>query len=240
MAVRYPGRALMMCVLVAVAAAGAYGDVAGFERYAVILQRKPFGAVLAAPPSGSRAPEPETPQTDPENPPRGAFVETLRMCAMTETDFGLRVGIVDIKSKPEVSYFLYEGESENGVELVRADFANERALLKKDGEEYYLNMNAGAAPPARVITPISEQNVVGSTAPRRVSYAERLRRRREAEAERLKKLEEKPQISGEQLEQHLQKIQMDAIRQGMPALPIPLTREMDDQLVAEGVLPPLE
>ena len=31
---------------------------------------------------------------------------------------------------------------------------------------------------------------------------------------------------------------MDVIRAGLPALPVPLTKEMDDQLVAEGVLPP--
>lgn len=30
---------------------------------------------------------------------------------------------------------------------------------------------------------------------------------------------------------------MDAIRTGKPPLPIPLTRQMDDQLVKEGVLP---
>ena len=31
---------------------------------------------------------------------------------------------------------------------------------------------------------------------------------------------------------------MEVIRKGMPPLPIPLTKEMDDQLVAEGILPP--
>jgi len=33
---------------------------------------------------------------------------------------------------------------------------------------------------------------------------------------------------------------MEVIRSGMPALPIPLTPEMDDQLVSEGILPPGE
>jgi len=33
---------------------------------------------------------------------------------------------------------------------------------------------------------------------------------------------------------------MEVIRQGLPPLPIPLTPEMDAQLVSEGVLPPME
>ena len=33
---------------------------------------------------------------------------------------------------------------------------------------------------------------------------------------------------------------MEAIRQGLPPLPLELTPEQDDQLVAEGVLPPQE
>ena len=31
---------------------------------------------------------------------------------------------------------------------------------------------------------------------------------------------------------------MELIRNGMPPLPVPLTTEMDDQLVSEGILPP--
>ena len=34
--------------------------------------------------------------------------------------------------------------------------------------------------------------------------------------------------------------QMELIRKGLKPLPIPLTTEMDDQLVREGVLPPVE
>ena len=31
---------------------------------------------------------------------------------------------------------------------------------------------------------------------------------------------------------------MDVIRAGLPPLPVPLTKQMDEQLVAEGILPP--
>lgn len=47
-------------------------------------------------------------------------------------------------------------------------------------------------------------------------------------------------LSGEALEKHLQEYQMQLIRQGQPPLPIPLTPDMDNQLVNEGILPPQE
>ena len=43
--------------------------------------------------------------------------------------------------------------------------------------------------------------------------------------------------TGAELEKHLQDYQMEVIRKGLPAHPIPLTKEMDDQLAKEGVLP---
>jgi hypothetical protein len=50
----------------------------------------------------------------------------------------------------------------------------------------------------------------------------------------------KPKYTGEELEKHLQDYQMDVIRQGLPPLPVPLTEAMDNALVEEGVLPPME
>ena len=42
-----------------------------------------------------------------------------------------------------------------------------------------------------------------------------------------------------EVRENLREYQMEVIRSGMPPLPIPLTEEMDAQLVAEGVLPPV-
>jgi hypothetical protein len=42
------------------------------------------------------------------------------------------------------------------------------------------------------------------------------------------------------MEHQLQEYQMQAIREGREPLPIPLTPEIDQQLVNEGVLPPAE
>ena len=43
----------------------------------------------------------------------------------------------------------------------------------------------------------------------------------------------------QEIRENLQEYQMEVIRSGMPPLPIPLTEEMDAQLVAEGVLEPI-
>lgn len=51
-----------------------------------------------------------------------------------------------------------------------------------------------------------------------------------------------PKLTGDALQQHIQQYQMDLIRAGGtkgPPLPMQLTPEMDQQLVKEGVLPPL-
>ena len=42
----------------------------------------------------------------------------------------------------------------------------------------------------------------------------------------------------QEIQESLRQYQMDVIRAGLPPLPVPLTKQMDDQLVAEGVLPP--
>jgi len=52
------------------------------------------------------------------------------------------------------SYFLHEGASEDGMELVRADFDNEKALLRKDAQEVWMDMtSATVATPAITFGP---------------------------------------------------------------------------------------
>ncbi|MCE9615686.1 MAG: hypothetical protein K8T26_15565 [Lentisphaerae bacterium] len=206
-----------------------------FTYYSVILQRKPFGepaaAAVAAPVAAQVA-------------PADSFVKNLRLCAITENAAGIRVGLIDLASKPPRSYFLYVGDTEDSIELVKADYTTERALLRKGSEEYWLSMDAtggggggASASPGSEVTTIA---AAGSPASRRTSYAERLRKRREAEEARLRELEAQPKLTPEELEKTLQQFQLDVIRRGEPPLPIPLTPEMDEQLVAEGVLPPQE
>ncbi|MBN1268122.1 MAG: hypothetical protein JXB04_00920 [Kiritimatiellae bacterium] len=210
-----PALSAVFCFLAAAATAAS----PGFERYQVILDRKPFG----------EAPPPEVvvkPLLASES-----FARNLRLCALLEVeDGGLRAGIVDQQTKE--SFFLSEGEVVEGIELVSADYENDEAVIRKGSEMAVLKMNAADIQP---LGP-AEQEARVREARSRPSYAER----RRAREERRRQPPPEPKYKGEELERHLQEYQMEVIRQGLPPLPIPLTEEMDDQLVAEGVLPPVE
>ncbi|MBT3295703.1 MAG: hypothetical protein HN919_06255 [Verrucomicrobia bacterium] len=213
-----------------------------FDRYQSILDRQPFGEIKA-----DVAP---TPRPGPVLPP---FTKDIKMCAILEDDSGIQVGFVNVAIKPPKSYFLYVGGSEDEITLVRADYSREMALLEKGGDEQWISM-AGPVDmaatmgdkatvaaraiigAARVSKPLSASaSRAKSRAAKTASYAERLRLRREAMKARAAS---KPKLDGEELKKHLESYQMDLIRKGMPALPMPLTDEMDAQLVSEGVLPP--
>lgn len=207
----------------------------GSARYQIILSRQPFGD-----PGRTQAAQEPAP-----TPPAESFAKHLRMCAITESAHGIRVGIVDIRSDPPKSYYLGIGDREDDIEVVDAHFEREAVLLRRGSEEVWLQMDGGAvvgmgagpsagppfAPPAAPPP---------SASPQRMSYAERLRQRREAMRQREREM---PRLTGEELKEHLKQYQMELIRargELGPPLPIPLTKEMDDQLVQEGVLPPTE
>lgn len=219
----------LFIVLCAVVSAAASANVErDFSRYRVILERRPFGAV--------EEPEPVEVAPTPVAPP--AFIQNLRLCAITEDTRGIKVGIVDAKQKPPRSYYLSIGEKEEGIELVEADYEEEAALVRSGGQEYWLYMGEQPVISSTASAPLglaSRPAQADNQPVKRESYAERLRKRREAMA---KRLTAPPKLTGEDLEKHLQEYQMDLIREGKPPLPIPLTKEMDDKLVEEGVLPP--
>jgi hypothetical protein len=215
-----------------------------FSRYASILDRRPFAAMALVDESANDV-------ITVEQPP--AFVKDLRMCAITESPAGLQVGFVNIKSKPPQPYYLYIGDSEDGIELVDADYVKEGVLLRKGAEQFWLYMRDGApasAPspvktsPARTTVPSRRRSSVGgvvrSATPRPSgsgpsgSYADRRRKRLKEMRERAAAARERSDLT---VEQRLQEYQMDLIRKGLTPLPIPLTPEMDQKLVEEGFLP---
>ena len=205
------------------------------SRYRPILDREPFGPI-PDPSAAKNATEPSS------KPP--AFVKTLRLCAITESGDELRVGFVDIKKKPFKSYYMRIGDIVDGIELLDADYDAETILLKMNDEEHWLTMESGvtssggASGPSVPAAPKKNGSKrLRASKSARESYLQRLKARREA----LKKKMSNPNPSGEEIKKYLQKYQMDLIRAGGtkgPPLPIPLTREMDDKLVEEGVLPP--
>lgn len=202
----------------------------GFERYAIILSRMPFGEapIEAAPPP---APKPVTTES---------FARAFRVCSITQSLGGdhIKVGIVD-KGSNNAVFILREGEeTEDGIKLVSANLADEEAVLQK-GDEIAL-LKLGEEPVAQL-----DRKQLASRKPsssQASSYADRRRERREEILERSKPkqpTERPPPIhTGPALRKHLQEYNMEAIRQGLPALPIELTPEQDLQLVKEGILEP--
>ncbi len=166
------------------------------------------------------------------------------MVAITESPAGVRVGFVNMRKRPPKPYYLYIGDSDDGIMLADADFDSERALLRKDGEQFWMTMGTGVAdapPPAEPDRPrrpsaprpaAQESPPAGGSA---ISYAERRRQRLE---EMRHRAQESRQASEEDVEKRLQEYQMQLIREGKTPLPIPITEEMDAQLVEEGILPP--
>jgi hypothetical protein len=207
------------------AATTAVADV-GFERYQIILDRKPFGDL----------PLPMT--VDPNAQPQVSFAQGLRLSMITEdTETGeQRVGFVDTRSNK--SYVLGVGESEEGYELVSADWDNEEAILRNGSEMALIKLTSGEVQsinPADQSKRIQDMQQNQSTRP---SYAERRRLRQEQMQKEAEVLKAAPKYSGDELAKHLYDYQMEVIRQGLPPLPIPLTPAQDEQLVKEGVLPP--
>ncbi len=104
-----------------------------FDRYVVILERKPFGAEAL----------PQAAVEPPKISPDKSFTAKYRIAAVTRDDNGvLRVGLVDVKTKQSV--MLGVGESIEGIEVVEADYVKERARLRRDPEDYWVSMSGGS------------------------------------------------------------------------------------------------
>jgi hypothetical protein len=243
---------LLFAILLAEAAA----SVPALNRYQVILDRKPFGAELL--------PQADASAGAPPVAPAEIAVNNLKMSAIVEADSShLTVGIMDVKNNK--SYMLAVGESEDGLEVVKALYAEEKALVRKDDIERWISMAgndapvgapgvaaapapaAMAAPPPQIPAPKYTARLVAAAGPglTKEEYAKtRASRPTPMSHVRRRMLAENPvfaKATPEQLDAYLQEYNMELIRAGGelgPALPIELTPEQDSQLVQEGVLPP--
>jgi hypothetical protein len=217
-------KTMFIALLGILAGPAAFGDTPDFERYQVILDRKPFGT---APPAEATAVT---------VPAQDSFAKNLRMSALLEMDDGtMKIGLIDQASNK--SFFLAVGDTEEGVELVSADYDKEEAVVRKGAEMAVIKLQSGEI---TALTPAEQQARLNAPPTRRPSYAERRLARQQQRQQAPPPPPEPPKYTGEELERHLQEYQMEVIRQGLPPLPIPLTPEMDQQLVQEGVLPPMQ
>lgn len=222
-----------------------------FDRYQVILDRQPFGSETA--PAGAGA-------TGGAASAAAAAVNALKMSAIIEDNSGqIVVGILD--PQQNASYLLKVGETENGIELLEADYTAERAKIRKDELERWISMNGdesqAAAPSAQPIVPAVTAKPRMARAARRAAGASVAKGMTREEYNKIKSklppprsakralmnLPDEEPMTPEEHEAVMQEYNMELIRAGGdlgPALPIPLTLEQDDQLVREGALPPTE
>jgi hypothetical protein len=192
-------------------------DDDGFKRYQPILDKQPFGQ--------------EPPEADiVQVPASESFARNLRLSMLFEGPDGTtRAGIVDAASKK--SYILRIGEPQDGLEVVEADVKTSEAMIRKDKEVALFKLEAGGGEP---ISRTEQSSRKSSYADRRRALLQKIEERQPPPAPQ----PEPPTLTGDALQKHLENVQMDAIRNGLPPLPMPLTPAMDAQLVKEGVLPP--
>lgn len=203
-------------------------------RYQLIVERQPFGS------------EP----LDQEEKAQAAAVKALeqdyRLCFLLQNESGeVRAGFQNKKPKKgdPRSVMLRIGESFGAMKLLTIDIENSMATLQYKGQEVEFSMEkpktaAAAAKPAAPKPAAAPQRRFGGGF-RRTTPPPAPPPEPEPEPEPQLSPEELA-IQREQIQQNLRDYQMEVLRQGMPPLPIQLTQEQDDQLVAEGVLPPLE
>lgn len=199
--------------------AGASTD---FNDYEIILSRKPFGATAAIQAGSSAS--------------LGTSPTTYRLSALYEgVDGKTTVGLVNKQTNKSLTLRL--NEREDDIELVEADIENNTATIVERGQTFVLELTAAPAttPVATVQRPSSTPNSTQNSrfAERRRRLANRFNRQQDNQ-------EQEQPLEGEELQEHLKNYQMEAIRSGAPPLPIPLTEEMDRQLVEEGYLEPQE
>ncbi|MDZ8119602.1 hypothetical protein [Pontiella agarivorans] len=228
------GRLIQMILMAAVSAA-VFADAEEYkrERYDVIVDRSPFGedsgiaADLAREEAQSKKDAAEAAKLARE------MEKKIRLCYLLEADNGeLRAGFENKGAKPgdPRSIMLRLNESFQGMKLTAIDVLRSSATLEMNGKPVTFELTqAAAATPAKKAGPVAQRRKFGS------GFRRPEQPTKPAEPELTP---EEQAAKREEVRENLRQYQMEVIRQGMPPLPIPLTQEMDDQLVEEGILPP--
>jgi hypothetical protein len=216
-------------ILAMACAAGAGAVEYKSERYQVILERSPFGED----PTLAQEDEKTAKEDAAAAAAAKALEKEIRLCYLMETEGGeFRAGFQNLKPQKgdPSSVLLMEGESFKGMKLSKIDLASNSATLINNGKPVTFELaKAPAAKPASgraAPTPTTRRFNQGFQRPEQPT--------KQAQPE----LTEEELAKREEVQENLRQYQMEVIRAGMPPLPIPLTKDMDDQLVAEGVLPP--
>jgi hypothetical protein len=208
------------------------------ERYEVIIDRSPFGA---DPLAGSVVTDQAAAAT------LKTLEKELRLCFLLKSQTGdVRAGFQNIKAKPgePKSVMLMVGESFRAMKLLEVDIENSTATLQYQGKPLTFELTKGTAATKAAAKkpspPTQPQRRFGGGFRRNTPPAEQAQPTPPPQPKVPQESPEEQARRQAEVRENLQQYQMEVIRSGMPPLPIALTEEMDNQLVAEGVLPPVE
>lgn len=224
------GRQIQKLILILAATTIAAGAVEyKRERYDVITERSPFGE------------DPLLAQQEAEQKKEDAAAlaasrkleQQMRLCYLLETDSGdLRAGFQNLKAAAGEagSFMLRLGENFQGMKLTDIDLTNNSATISMNGNPVTFELSKPKA------TAVAKK--AATTTPRRLGGGFRRQPQQPTKPAEPTLTPEEQAAKRKEVRENLQQYQMEVIRAGMPPLPIPLTEEMDNQLVKEGVLPP--
>jgi hypothetical protein len=193
----------------------------GFDRYQVIIDKAPFGT----PPAPVKPPAVRPPATGP------SWVESYRMTMLMEDNQGRpRIGLMQLKEKK--NFTLRPDQDIDGIVLISVNYEEESAVIARNGDEKSITMQTTA-----LVSAPKPRGSIGrpSSSSARSKY---LARKAENKPPPKPPVMKQSKYTGAELEKHLRDYQMEVLRKGLPPLPVPLTPEMDNQLVGEGVLTP--
>lgn len=220
-------------ILCAVFFAGAVLAVEyNLKDYDVIIERSPFGED-----SSIISDDEVQAKTDAEALKTAKEMEKkIRLCYLLEAENGeIRAGFENktAKSDDPKSIMLMVNENFRGMKLIKIDLANSSATLSVAGKPVTFTLSKA--------TPAKKTVKKPAVPTRKFGGGFRREAPKQPEKPTAPKLTPEEQVKKrEEVREGLRQYQMEVLRSGMPALPIPLTQDMDDQLVLEGVLPPSE
>ena len=201
------------------------------DKYQIIIDRQPFGRELISP-----EPSVSSIKSEAEAIAAAKSAEKeLRLCFIFETTKGLiRAGFQNkiVKAGEPKSIMLGVGDTFKGMKLVDVNIQESTATLDRNGVMIMFSLNKSA------------KNTLGNsktTSARKFNSGFRSSNTNDKEIKKevnVKLTVQQQEQRKQEIQESLRQYQMDVIRAGLPPLPVPLTKQMDDQLVAEGVLPP--
>ena len=201
------------------------------DKYQIIIDRQPFGRELISPEPSVSSIKSEAEAIAAAK----AAEKELRLCFIFETTKGLiRAGFQNkiVKAGEPKSIMLGVGDTFKGMKLVDVNIQESTATLDRNGVMIMFSLNKSA------------KNTLGNsktTSTRKFNSGFRSSNTNDKEIKKevnVKLTVQQQEQRKQEIQESLRQYQMDVIRAGLPPLPVPLTRQMDDQLVAEGVLPP--